>query len=239
MHSSGRAGSYAQEQATAITRAWRRENWWPTLPAFALLGLLSLAAAAWLEHAAAWLSAGFMLGLAAMLVMVFFVFVPRSAYGWAMGADGETATRAALQPLLAEGWDVEDDVELGDEGGNLDHIVVGPRGTYLLETKFWTGRISLEGGTFYVRHPGEERSRKLARLGPVMRRRAKRVSAEIAGSSGVRQWVQPVVVVWGEFPQRLVEDRGVVYVHGGALLGWLRSQPEIVHPVEIVRTVER
>jgi len=40
-----------------------------------------------------------------------------------------------------------------------------------------------------------------------------------------REWVQPVVVVWAEFPQRRLERDGVAYIHGSELQSWLGSQP--------------
>jgi hypothetical protein len=40
-----------------------------------------------------------------------------------------------------------------------------------------------------------------------------------------RPWVQPVVVIWGDFPHRKVERGGVAYVAGDALASWLREQP--------------
>jgi hypothetical protein len=38
-------------------------------------------------------------------------------------------------------------------------------------------------------------------------------------------WVQPVVVVWGDFEAGFVDADGVVYVHGDHLVDWLRSIP--------------
>jgi hypothetical protein len=38
-------------------------------------------------------------------------------------------------------------------------------------------------------------------------------------------WVQPVVVIWGDFEQGVCEEHGVVYAHGSELLGWITSLP--------------
>jgi hypothetical protein len=44
--------------------------------------------------------------------------------------------------------------------------------------------------------------------------------------------VQPVVVVWGDFRQRVVEDGGVAYVQGDELVEWLRSRPSTPHELD-------
>jgi hypothetical protein len=55
------------------------------------------------------------------------------------------------------------------------------------------------------------------------------IAAELADSLGAalgrRPWVQAVVVVWDEFPQRRHEDDRVVYVAGSELTSWLGEQP--------------
>lgn len=44
--------------------------------------------------------------------------------------------------------------------------------------------------------------------------------------TGVRTWVQPVVVVWAPFEQRCVTSNGVVFVAWEALADWLVGQPD-------------
>src|SRR5262245_46738154 len=43
--------------------------------------------------------------------------------GWLPGYRGERVVRDCLQPLLAEGYDILHDLDIGN--GNVDHIVVG------------------------------------------------------------------------------------------------------------------
>jgi hypothetical protein len=65
-----------------------------------------------------------------------------------------------------------------------------------------------------VRHQGAE-----------FRGAAAAVSAELGDRCGERLWVQPVVVIWGEFPQRRHLENGVTYLAGDQLESWLRNQP--------------
>lgn len=151
---------------------------------------------------------------------------------WAWGAVGEQDTAAVLDKLN-EDWVCVHDVPR--ERGNWDHVLVGPPGVFVLDTKVLTsparasddalraGRQVMPGGTF-----------RGAAVG----------LADALGENGDgRPWVQPVVVIWGDFEQRIYEERGVVYAHGTELLEWLTSLPlkvgearrrELAHRVESI-----
>jgi Nuclease-related domain len=58
---------------------------------------------------------------------------PNFIENWRQGRDGERATAKELRTLRSEGWSVRHDLE--DKYGNLDHVVVGPGGVFLLDTK--------------------------------------------------------------------------------------------------------
>jgi len=54
---------------------------------------------------------------------------------WLKGASAESAVGAELNELRRDGYIVMHDVMFGGEG-NLDHLVSGPNGVFLVETKF-------------------------------------------------------------------------------------------------------
>lgn len=60
---------------------------------------------------------------------------------WARGAKGERKVGAALE-ALGDDWHVLHDISLGR--GNIDHILVGPGGTFTIETKSHSGRIPVD-----------------------------------------------------------------------------------------------
>jgi hypothetical protein len=65
----------------------------------------------------------------------------RSADLWERGADGEQATADALKALPA-GWTVFHDVRWpGRRYANVDHVVVGPGGVFVVDSKNWSGAI--------------------------------------------------------------------------------------------------
>jgi Nuclease-related domain len=53
---------------------------------------------------------------------------------------------------LPEGWHVVRDLPVGDRGAHIDHVVVGPAGTFTLNAKDLTGKVWV--GARSVRHNG-------------------------------------------------------------------------------------
>lgn len=69
-----------------------------------------------------------------------------SAERWERGAQGEDVTAAALDDLAGRGWTTFHDVRWpGRPRANIDHIVVGPTGVFVIDTKNWSGDIRVVG----------------------------------------------------------------------------------------------
>jgi hypothetical protein len=61
------------------------------------------------------------------------------------GAQGEEATAEALADLPAGEWTVIHDVAWpGRKLANIDHVVVGPSGVFVIDTKNWSGEITVD-----------------------------------------------------------------------------------------------
>lgn len=76
------------------------------------------------------------------------------ARAYERGAAGERATAAVLNPLSGDGWWVLHDLAVPGSDANIDHIVVGPTGIFVVDSKHWSGRAREGGGTLWVgRHP--------------------------------------------------------------------------------------
>lgn len=70
----------------------------------------------------------------------------RSADLWERGATGESVTAAALSGL-GDDWHVLHDVAWpGRRFANIDHVVIGPPGVYVVDSKNWSGEITWPGG---------------------------------------------------------------------------------------------
>lgn len=122
---------------------------------------------------------------------------------WLRGARAERSVGEELNELRREGFILMHDVEQAGEG-NIDHIVSGPTGVYMVETK---ARRYEEGHLV----------------------KAKRQAAKLHDELGV--WVTPVICIHlrsGE-PFRA---RGVWIVPQPALLEWIREQRNTPVPFE-------
>src|SRR3954453_15709937 len=82
----------------------------------------------------------------------------RSAEAFERGAEGEESTARVLGVLSLEGWRVFHDVRWpGRSQANIDHVVVGPGGVFVIDSKAWSGDVDIKGGT--LRQDGKRRSR--------------------------------------------------------------------------------
>ena len=84
----------------------------------------------------------------------------RSAELWERGADGEVATAMVLQGLPT-GWVVLHDLHWpGRRFANIDHVVIGPPGVFVVDSKNWSGRIEVSNDV--LRQNGRQREKAVA-----------------------------------------------------------------------------
>jgi Nuclease-related domain len=75
-----------------------------------------------------------------------------------VAATGEESTAQALAALPELEWRVFRDVHLpGRRYANIDHVVVGPGGVFVIDSKAWAGDIEVAAGV--LRHNGHRRER--------------------------------------------------------------------------------
>ncbi|MFF0429969.1 nuclease-related domain-containing protein [Streptomyces sp. NPDC004520] len=126
----------------------------------------------------------------------------RQRNSWASGADGEQATARLLAPLARSGYAVLHDRAIPGSKANLDHIVAGPAGVLLVDSKNWRSKkaqVTLTGG--------------LLRYGRYDQTKALRTvvweAQQAAKALGVP--VRPVLAVHGA---RIPAPRGRTELHG-------------------------
>lgn len=74
------------------------------------------------------------------------------------GAEGERQTAVALAQLPAADWHVFHDVRWpGRVYANVDHVVVGPSGVFVVDSKNWSGNIVVKGDV--LRQNGRSREK--------------------------------------------------------------------------------
>ena len=134
----GRSARAAYRRRRALElAAWTHTLAWRA-PLVAVAGLAGdvLAAQAGLGQAG-------LLGLAgAVLVGWRLRFRPsEQARTWQRGARGECHTARLLRPFTREGYVVFHDLVMPDSPANVDHLVIGPTGVFVIDSKQWTGSV--------------------------------------------------------------------------------------------------
>lgn len=217
-----RAGRHADDRFWATYRPWRRKARF----GFVIVALLTMAMM--MSFALIWPSwRQFVAGCTVGILVAMYVCLIDSPPEWIdrkrRGRDGERRTEQRLRPLERRGWQVAHDIDTGR--GNIDHVVVGPPGVYLLETKNLTGEASVANGILTITRGDDDRDAwRSDSIGRTVKRSAIELRNELQKRIGVR-WVQGVVVLWCDFPAGWVESESVVYLHGDRLHDWLHSQP--------------
>jgi hypothetical protein len=86
------------------------------------------------------------LGLALLSIpLVAFYYFLRKYHIYNGGWQGEKQVAQLLNITLSDDYFLLNDLYLRNAGGDVDHIVVGPSGVFVIETKNWSGKISCNG----------------------------------------------------------------------------------------------
>jgi hypothetical protein len=64
---------------------------------------------------------------------------------WQRGAHGERRTARLLDRLTRDGFVVFHDLAVPDSPANVDHLVIGPSGVFVIDSKQWTGSVHQTG----------------------------------------------------------------------------------------------
>lgn len=230
------AGRYAEDRYRQGLRRWRAGT---RLVAIGILGPLLVLGVAGLiafGQEISWL-AGALAGAAIAGWTMLRDTPPRYVEQWRDGAEGERKTERALRPLERSGLHVVHDVP--SRYGNYDHIAVGIGGVFLIESKNLQGTVELRDGVPHLlRRLDPEAKLRFERIRPTALGAAARLKEEIERESGVRIWVQAVVVFWSPFRQGLVDDGRCVFVHGTRLQEWLAGRPTRLPPGTVKRIAD-
>lgn len=222
-----RPGGLSKRKYGELTKSWHRRNRQLFIYVGAICGGVVLASlAAWLLWPSwGWL-AGFFGGGATAFFLIAWWSPPGWVENWQQGASGEQKTAKALQPLVEEGWVVLHD--LPATYGNIDHIVIGPGGVFVLDSKNLGGTAHVEGGEVTVqRYDSPDLKYRYAGTGHLVGM-ARETREKVLAATRISQWVTPGMVFWNDFPQRIAEHQRCHYVHGDELADWLRAQPPTI-----------
>jgi hypothetical protein len=146
---------------------------------------------------------------------------------WRRGAVGERRTARLLGPLARQGWAVPHDLALPGSRANLDHLVIGPGGVLVIDSKHYRGRLQRDGSgrLWHGRYP----------LAPTLR--AVDYEADQAAQVLVDPdvvVVVPIVAVHGaQVPWGKVVTQGVPVLAAKRLPSMLRQRPAVLGPERV------
>jgi hypothetical protein len=148
------------------------------------------------------------------------------AVAWRRGAAGERRTARLLGQLERQGWMVLHDLAIPGSRANLDHLVIGPGGVFVIDSKQYRGRLQLDGSgrLWHGRHP----------LAPTLHAVSFEAdqAAQVLPDPGVA--VVPIVAVHGaQVPWGKVVVHGVPVVPAKRLPSLLRALPAVLGPERV------
>jgi hypothetical protein len=148
------------------------------------------------------------------------------AVAWRRGAAGERRTARLLAPLERHGWAVLHDLGVPRSQANIDHLVIGPGGVFVIDSKQYRGRLQLgpTGRLWHGRYP----------LDPVLGSVEFEAdqAAQVLRDPGVT--VVPIMAVHGaQVPWGKVVTDGVPVVAARRLPSMLRALPAVLGPERV------
>ena len=153
--------------------------------------------------------------------------VDRAAQNYRAGEEGERRCSELLVQLAPDGFFTLDDRCLPEAKGNLDHLVVGPPGVFIVDSKNWSGTLAIEGRT--LRQNGRRRDNAVE----AVRSQAAGI-AERLEDAGLRSDLRPVLCFVGEAQ---LADRSVLdpvhLVNADDLTPFLRSLPRVLSGADV------
>jgi hypothetical protein len=156
---------------------------------------------------------------------------PNSITAWQTGAEGELRTGRLLEPLTAEGFRILHDRKIPGSRANIDHIVIGPPGIYVVETKSLGGSLQIRDDEVFV--SGRRRTKMIDEV----KREALAVQTALADEIAAHgRTVSPIICVHrADLPWLRSEVAGVRIVSGKDLVNRLREADHLLAPADVER----
>jgi hypothetical protein len=154
------------------------------------------------------------------------------ASAWRRGAAGERRTARLLGPLQQEGWAVLHDLAVPGSRANLDHLVIGPAGVFVIDSKQYRGRLQLDpsGRLWHGRYP----------LAPALRALSFEADQAAQVLTDPDVVVVPVMAVHGtQVPWGKVVMEGVPMVPARRLPSMLRELPAVLGPERVASLADQ
>jgi hypothetical protein len=154
------------------------------------------------------------------------------AVAWRRGAAGERRTARLLDSLERQGWAVLHDLMVSGTRANIDHLVIGPGGVFVIDSKQYRGHLLLDasGRLWHGRYP----------LAPALRAvdfEADQAALVLTDPDVV---VAPILAVHGaQVPWGKVVSDGVPVLAARRLPSMLRQLPAVLGSERVTNLAEQ
>jgi hypothetical protein len=158
--------------------------------------------------------------------------VSEDARRWQRGARGERRTARQLDRLAKDGWVVFHDLAVPETRANADHLIIGPTGVFLADSKNWRGHLAFapDGTLWYGSYP---LTATLATIGFEAR-----AIADALAVPGLA--VEPLLVVHGSaIPGGEQYLSGVAVLPADRLVATLLALPPLLTDQQIAQLAHR
>lgn len=140
---------------------------------------------------------------------------------WRQGATGERKVGKLLDKLPKDRWRVFNDVPLGSDGVNVDHLLIGVGGVYTINTKNLSGKVWLGSRALLI--SGQKTTYLRAAAAE-----ARKVALRLSSAVGEAVEVTPVILLICE--EMMVKERPIdvhVFRHREGV-AWLKARPNTI-----------
>jgi hypothetical protein len=228
----GRPGASATAEYRR-RRAAELAIWTRTLP-WRVAAMLTTGVVAWLLTAqlTAGLAAVAAVAAASGVAWALRFRTSPDTHAWRRGATGERRTARLLAPLERHGWAVLHDLAIPGSPANIDHLVIGPGGVAVIDTKHYRGRLWLDtyGLLWHGRHLLVPNLRKV--------RWEADQADEVLGVAEVQ--IAAIVAVHGaSVPWGRPQADGVTIAPARGVPDLLRALPPILGPERVAWLADR
>lgn len=235
--SAGRIGQYARDSAWKKILTFTKRNKKALAVTFVMPLVVSLPVLPFIRESGRWFIVG-VAGISGPWLAVVMTILWSGVADTLMGLDAETSTSNIFKTLRRQGWVVANGL-MTEKNGDIDHVVVGPAGILIVESKWSQHRWPMNG--YYNKRVSRTLEEAVTQ---VLRNRAdfELQFAKVLGDVVI----QPVCVLWSsEDSSKDAESLqwgDVSLVRGPALESWLKELSEVKltqHEIDrLIREIE-
>jgi hypothetical protein len=168
-------------------------------------------------------------GLIALAMIAVAKRIVDRSESWLAGGLGERAVGDALSVLEAEGYVVLHDLDTGR--GNVDHVVLGPTGAFVIETKAWKGSVYPAKGGRQLMCNKRDETRALRQASA----EAMEIKKRLRGAA-IDTWIGAVIVLTrATLPKPVIDFPGVDVVRVDDVCAHVRAGRRALTSEQIVR----